>query len=231
MALHPLRSAAPLTWRCTRSERVQCLRIGCTAHTNKPNREYAHLHMGRHCTTGRVRTLLRVCLCGCGPGRLSLLGLALCRRDQRRARPRCRWAAAGPGRASRRRAEPIISTPGSTGVEGAGGTGGPGCGTRGRRQGLAAVPVGGGRARLRHPWAAAGPGRASRRRAERSSQRGRLAGGPPPTGASSSPARQHTTRRPEHPWGSKQRRRSVGATNNTKPPGPTGDRATHASGR
>ena len=103
MALHPLRSAAPLTWRCTRSERVQCLRIGCTAHTNKPNREYAHLHMGRHCTTGRVRTLLRVCLCGCGPGRLSLLGLALCRRDQRRARPRCRWAAAGPGCGARGR--------------------------------------------------------------------------------------------------------------------------------
>ncbi len=25
--------------------------------------------MGRHCTTGRARTLLRVCLCGCGPGR------------------------------------------------------------------------------------------------------------------------------------------------------------------
>ena len=41
-------------------------------------------------------------------------------------------AAAGPGRASRRHAEPIISTPGSTGVED---TGGP-----------AAVPVGGGRA-------------------------------------------------------------------------------------
>ena len=44
------------------------------------------------------------------------------------------------------------------------------------------------RARLRHPWAAAGPDRASRRRAERSSQRGRLAGGPPPTGTPSSPA-------------------------------------------
>ena len=30
-ALHPLRSAAPLTKRCTRSERVQCLPMGCTA--------------------------------------------------------------------------------------------------------------------------------------------------------------------------------------------------------
>ena len=43
-------------------------------------------------------------------------------------------------------------------------------------------------------WAAAGPGRASRRRAERSSRRGRLAGGPPPTGTHSGRAR----RRPEH---------------------------------
>ena len=41
---------------------------------------------------------------------------------------------------------------------------------------------------LRCPWAVAGPGRASRRRAERSSRRGRLAGGPPPTGTQSSPA-------------------------------------------
>ena len=43
-------------------------------------------------------------------------------------------------------------------------------------------------------WAVAGPGRASRRRAERSSRRGRLAGGPPPTGTHSGRAR----RRPEH---------------------------------
>ena len=43
-------------------------------------------------------------------------------------------------------------------------------------------------------WVAAGPGRASRRRAERSSRRGRLAGGPPPTGTHSGRAR----RRPEH---------------------------------
>ena len=89
---------------------------------------------------------------------------------------------------------------------------------------LAAVPMGGGRARagletmrrayqhtrhhwcggrrrdqrawLRCPWAVAGPGRASRRRAERSSWRGRLAGGPPPTGAQSSPAQQGTPSSP-----------------------------------
>ena len=88
--------------------------------------------------------------------------------------------------------------------------------------GLAAVPVGGGRAWpgfettrraahqpqrphwcggrrrvrrawLRCLWAAAGPGRASSRRAERSSRRGRRAGGPPPTGAPSSPAQQGST--------------------------------------
>ena len=39
-------------------------------------------------------------------------------------------AAAGPGRASRRHAEPIISTPCSTCVEGAGGTGGHGRASR-----------------------------------------------------------------------------------------------------
>ena len=52
------------------------------------------------------------------------------------------------------------------------------------------MPAGHRGAWLRRPWAVAGPGRASRRRAERSSQRGRRVGGPPPTGAQSSPARQ-----------------------------------------
>ena len=61
----------------------------------------------------------------------------------------------------------------------------PDCGTCGRR------------ARPRCRWAAAGPGRASRRRAERSSPHGRLAGGPPPTGTHSG----RGLRRPEHPWG------------------------------
>ena len=91
------------------------------------------------------------------------------------------------------------------------------------RQGMAAAPVGGGgtwpdneptrpatpqHARHRRcggrrrdlpqcRWAVAGPGRASRRRAERSSQRGRLAGGPPPTGTPSGRA----LRRPEHQRG------------------------------
>ena len=90
------------------------------------------------------------------------------RRRTRKARPRCRWAAAGPGHASRRRTEPHQSPRPHR------------CGERRK-------------AWLRCPWAAAGPGRASRRRAERrSQQRGRLAGGPPPTGTGtpSSPAQQ-----------------------------------------
>ena len=61
--------------------------------------------------------------------------------------PRCPWAAAGPGQATSRRVEAPISNPGPTGLEGAGGTRGPGCGARGRWRGLAAAPVGGGRAR------------------------------------------------------------------------------------
>ena len=35
VALHPLRGAAPVAGRYTRSERVQCLRIGCTALASK----------------------------------------------------------------------------------------------------------------------------------------------------------------------------------------------------
>ena len=60
-------------------------------------------------------------------------------------------------------------------------------------EGLAAVPVGGGRA-----W----PGFETARRAE-GSQRGRLAGGPPPTGTPSSPAQRAA--RPHTPTGGAQR--------------------------
>ena len=78
------------------------------------------------------------------------------RRRDRRARLRHPWAAAGPGR-----------------------------GTRGRRQGLAAAPVGGG-AWPRCRWVAAGPGRASRSTTpSRRLACGDLAGGPPPTGTHS----------------------------------------------
>ena len=37
-ALHPIRGAAPVTWRRTRTEEVHCLRIGCSAPTNKNKR-------------------------------------------------------------------------------------------------------------------------------------------------------------------------------------------------
>ena len=37
-ALHPLRGGAPVTWRCTRTEEVHCLRIGCSAPTHKKKR-------------------------------------------------------------------------------------------------------------------------------------------------------------------------------------------------
>ena len=35
--VHPLRRDTPVTSQCTRSEEVQCLRIGCTATRNKHN--------------------------------------------------------------------------------------------------------------------------------------------------------------------------------------------------
>ena len=78
--------------------------------------------------------------------------------------------AGGPGRTTSRRTKPHTSTPGPTGVEGAGGT----CrGAGGRRRGLAGTTqhhsrrrCGGRRRDLpRCRWAAAGPGRATSRRA------------------------------------------------------------------
>ena len=85
------------------------------------------------------------------------------------ARLRCPWAVAGPGCSGgawpgfepTRRA--THQRPGAAGVEGAGGSGGLGC-TGGRRRGPAAVPVGGGRARPRCPWVAAGSGCGARGR-------------------------------------------------------------------
>ena len=41
--------AAPVTRHCTRSERVQCLRIGCTAHSNKNKRGICR-HQQQHPT-------------------------------------------------------------------------------------------------------------------------------------------------------------------------------------
>ena len=106
-------------------------------------------------------------------------------RRGRMARLRCPWAPEGPE--------------GTGELQNAG----PGRGAGGRWQGPAGQRVdaqshtsatqrrrcvGRRKARPRCRWAVAGPGRASRRRAERSSRRGRRAGGPPPTGTPSSPA-------------------------------------------
>ena len=38
VAVHPLCGGAPVMWRCTRTEEVHCLRIGCSAPTNKNKR-------------------------------------------------------------------------------------------------------------------------------------------------------------------------------------------------
>ena len=38
VALHPLCGGAPVMWRCTRTEEVHCLRIGCSAPTYKNKR-------------------------------------------------------------------------------------------------------------------------------------------------------------------------------------------------
>ena len=81
--------------------------------------------------------------------------------------PRCWSAAAGPDRASSRRAEPHVSDTAPLVWRAPEGP-----------EGLAAVPVGGGGA-----W----PGFETTRRAV-GSRRGRRAGGPPPTGTQSSPA-------------------------------------------
>ena len=111
-----------------------------------------------------------------------------------RARLRCPWATAGPGRASRRRAEPPISSPGSTGVEGAGGM-----------EGQAAVPVGGGGA-----WPGFEPTLRAKLAARTARGRAAAHGHTKQPG----PTRQ-TTQRPEHPWGNKQHHK--GTHNETRP--------------
>ena len=63
-------------------------------------------------------------------------------------------------------------------------------------------------------WAVAGPGRASRRRAERSSRRGRLAGGPPPTGTHSGQALRASHRTGRAAVGPDGARNTDGATHN-----------------
>ena len=140
------------------------------------------------------------------------------RRRDRRAWLRCRWAAAGPGQASSRRADPNARGRAAAHEH-----------TRrrrceGRRRDLP-----------RCRWAVAGPGRASRRRAERSSRRGRLAGGrahrhtqrpgPPTPGTPAEP--QATTHgadssRAAGPTGAQNTSGATRHLGTTKPPSPTG---------
>ena len=84
------------------------------------------------------------------------------------------------------------------------------------------------RTRLRCPWAAAGPGRASRRRTERSSRRGRRAGptapGTPATQPARTPATQPTetpaAQQQEHQWhGQQEPRRHDKPGGESPPPG------------
>ena len=110
----------------------------------------------------------------------------------------CPEAAVGParpGRTTNRRAQPPISTPGPTGVEGAGGTEGPGRGAGRRQRRLTDNTLTTSPDRLEAAARPAGPGRASSRRAERSSRRGRRAGG-------------QAARRPEICRGNKQQKRA-----------------------
>ena len=153
---------------------------------------------------------------------------------RRRDLPRCRWAVAEPGRQhtndkhrpiggrrgacgawpdneSTRRAAP--STPGAAGVEGAGGI----CrGAGGRWRSLADSTLTTSTDRLEAAAGPAGPGRASSRRAERSSLRGRRAGGQATRRPEICRGRRlacgdlaggRARRRPEHQRGNKHRRR------------------------
>ena len=127
--------------------------------------------------------------------------------------PRCPRVA-GPGRTTRRHTKPHASTPGPTGVKGAGGSGGPGCGAHGRWRGLAGL-------RDNAPSEARGAD-VSR------------AGHRPRAHKAARPAGQHA-RHPEHPWDHKRpgppahtaaghngARPLVGTQNRPTPQGPGG---------
>ena len=127
------------------------------------------------------------------------------RRRVRRARLRHPWAAAGPGRASRGSSTTHSDTS-TASVEGAGG---PGCGARGRRRGLAGLrddapsearSADGSRAgrRPRAHQAARPHSRALRRPEHQRGHKQGTAGGPPPTGTQSSPAHQRRHKQPTH---------------------------------
>ena len=114
----------------------------------------------------------------------------------------------GGGRAwpaSRRRTD---QRPGSTGVEGAGGTAGPGCGARGRWRGLAGL-------RDDAPSEARGAD-------------GSRAGRRPRAQPAARPAR--ARRRPEHPWGHKPHHAARTARGRPGPPAPGTQRQHTAKG-
>ena len=92
VALHPLRGAAPVTSRCTRTEGVQCLQIGCNAYRSGAM-PTDRVYDPRHKLT-------------CGPARKDVHGpdrLGWARRRSPDSQPGPR--AAGPDGPSRRRAE------------------------------------------------------------------------------------------------------------------------------
>ena len=205
VAMHPLRGDTPVTWRYTRSERVQCLRIGCNAYgSGAPHN--ARIPQRRVCRPARIT------------------------HRQKHTKPQDpqeppAWRApegpegpsAVPAGGGGARPTPH-STEAAAGMEGAGG---PGCGARGRRRGLAGLrgdasnhtsvhraplvwrapegPEGTGGLRGAAPNEVRPPslagGRALRRPEHpwRHKQHHQL-GGPPPTGASSSPAHRHPQR-------------------------------------
>ena len=103
--------------------------------------------------------------------------------------------------------------PGPTGVEGAGGTEGPGRGAGRRQRRLTDNTLTTSPDRLEAAARPAGPGRASSRRAERSSRRGRRAGG-------------QAARRPEICRGNKQQKRA-----GRRPPAHTAARPIKAGNR
>ena len=150
--LHPLRATAPVTGHDTRSEGVHCLRIGCSAPSHKNKRGSCETQAWpRHPRVTarpppdkfRMQFTQDTNRYALKNRRISTIRFQHLKYTQGNCMRN--YCAGGAGLRCRWAA-------------------GPGCGARGRR-GLAAVPVGGG-AGLRCPWAAAGPGRASRRRAD-----------------------------------------------------------------
>ena len=147
-ALHPLRGSAPVTGRYTPYEALQPLR-GATALTRR-HTPYEALHplRGSAPVTGRYTPYEALHpLRGTAP-------------DQKGCN------AYGSGAAP-----PITRTNAESARRG------PGCGARGRWRGLAGQRTNNEPDRLEAAAGPAGPGRASSRRAERSSRRGRRAGG------------------------------------------------------